>query len=182
MVFGSSRGTRPDEQASARREAAEITPRELRPYGYTPLVYPYGAPLALDTREPLGAAMASGLTFLAGLWLVLAPFALGYDTAPQARWNDVVIGGVIAVLAVVRAFAPMRVAWFSIVNVALGVWLMLGPFALGYERPEATPQAVVNDVVVGAVVIVMASLSAASTYRRREEEPDEREEELDEPR
>ncbi|SMD24667.1 SPW repeat protein [Lentzea albidocapillata] len=182
MVFGSPGRTRPDEQTSARREAAEITPRELRLYGYTPLVYPYGAPLALDTREPLGAATASGLTFLAGLWLVLAPFALGYDTAPQARWNDVVIGGVIAVLAIVRTFAPMRVAWFSIVNLALGIWLVIAPLTLGYSRPEATPEAVINDLVVGAVVVAMASLSAASTYRRREDEAGEREEEPDEPR
>ncbi|MCX2948881.1 SPW repeat protein [Lentzea sp. NEAU-D7] len=182
MVFGSSGRTRGDERTSARGETAEVTPGQLRPYGYAPLVYPYGAPLALDTREPVGAATASGVTFLAGLWLVLAPFALGYDTAPQARWNDMVIGGVIAVLAIVRAFAPMRVAWFSIVNVALGIWLVVAPLTLGYSRPEATPEAVINDLVVGAVVIAMASLSAASTYRRREEEADEREEEPDEQR
>lgn len=112
---------RPSDVESPRREEPELTPESLRPYGYTPLVYSYGVPLSAGPRAPIGAGVASAVTFLAGLWLVIAPYALNYATGVEAQWNDLVVGGVIALLAPVRAFAPANVPWFSIVNVALGV-------------------------------------------------------------
>lgn len=163
---------RPSDVESPPREARELTPESLRPYGYTPLVYPYGVPLSAGPREPIGAGVASAVNFLAGLWLVIAPYPLNYATGVEAQWNDLVVGGVIALLALVRAFAPANVPWFSIVNIALGVWLVVAPLMLGYRGAAATPQAVVNDVVVGFLVIAMASYSAAATHRHREQTHD----------
>src|SRR4051794_13253041 len=56
------------------------------------------------TRDPhwrdevIGAA---GLNVIAGIWLILSPWILGY-TGPDATWNPIVCGAIILVLALAR--------------------------------------------------------------------------------
>lgn len=50
------------------------------------------------------AGMASWLNVLAGIWLIIAPFALHYETVGQV-WNSVIVGIVIAVLGIVSGSA-----------------------------------------------------------------------------
>lgn len=90
---------------------------------------------------------------------------LDYPAGSAARGNDIVIGAAVAVLAVVRIVAPRDVAWFSIVNVLLGGWLIMAPFAL--EHIGDVGVAMANDVVVGLVVVVMAATGAAATFAHR---------------
>lgn len=112
------------------------------------------------------ATVPSGLVLLAGVWLVIAPFALGYaDAGRPAFWNDVVTGALIALLALPRAVLPRSVPWLSVVNAALGAWLIAAPFALGYR--ESTPSAVGNDVIMGILVVVAAGTSALLTFALR---------------
>lgn len=37
---------------------------------------------------------------LAGIWLIIAPFILGYSTLPQALWNDIILGIIVAVVGI----------------------------------------------------------------------------------
>ena len=41
---------------------------------------------------------ASWINVIAGIWLIIAPFVLGYCTT-AARWNDVVLGIIIAAMS-----------------------------------------------------------------------------------
>lgn len=83
-----------------------------------------------------------------GVWLMLAPWVLGYDFA-IARTNDIWVGILVALAALVAlAWQPARWA-----NTALGAWLIIAPFALGYAAWDA---AAINDVVVGAVVLAVS--------------------------
>ena len=34
-----------------------------------------------------------------GLWMIIAPFTLGYSTHAQPFWNEIIVGLVVAVLA-----------------------------------------------------------------------------------
>jgi hypothetical protein len=45
----------------------------------------------------------SWINFVLGLWLIIAPFALHYNTEFVATWNNVIIGIIVAVLSIVRA-------------------------------------------------------------------------------
>jgi hypothetical protein len=45
----------------------------------------------------------SWINFVLGLWLIIAPFALRYSTVSTAMWNNVIVGIVVAVLAIIRA-------------------------------------------------------------------------------
>lgn len=133
------------------------------------LNYPYGAPAARPRWTPPGARAASAVTFLAGVWLV-SPFVLDYAPAAEgmgAYWNDLAVGAVIALLALVRTTAPDRLSWLSLVNAVLGAWLVAAPFALHYETRSYAYEAIGNDVIVGVFVLVMAVASAMTTYRRR---------------
>ena len=103
---------------------------------------------------------ASGLNILAGLWLVLAPWALAYATVEAAMWNSVIVGLAIAIMAIVRVGMPLQYEGISWVNFLLGIWLILSPFLLGFGAVEA---AMWNSVIVGLIVLALAAWSAIAT-------------------
>lgn len=113
----------------------------------------------------------STLNMLAGLWLVVSPFLLGYAFYRPAMWNDVIVGGVVAVLAAGRAFGHLG-AWAAWTNVLLGAWLLAAPAMFNYGGAGV---AGTNDVVTGVAIAALAIASAfaqphnerAATYARR---------------
>lgn len=114
-----------------------------------------------DANEPITQVKtASGLNILAGLWLVLAPWALAYGTVEPALWNSVIIGLAVAVLAIVRVGMPLQYEGISWINFVLGIWLILAPFILGFGAIEL---AMWNSVVVGVIVLALAAWSAVAT-------------------
>jgi len=94
-----------------------------------------------------------------GVWLVASAFVL-----PQASGTgiieDVVTGSFAAVFALwaARAFRPTMSLVASWTVALTGLWILVAPFALGYERESAS---VVNDVVVGLAIL---SLAAVNVY------------------
>ncbi|SMD24663.1 SPW repeat-containing protein [Lentzea albidocapillata] len=105
--------------------------------------------------------MPNALTFLAAVWLLLA--AVSFDHTAAERWNELVTGTVIAVVALTRAISPRSIPWLDWVTVALGGWLVATPLLLAYD----TPGEAVNVVVVGLVVIALALVSTAISWRAR---------------
>jgi hypothetical protein len=121
-------------------------------------------------QNSIGTSVASTVTFLAGVWLIISPFALDYpdtDVGFAGYRNDVLVGAVIGALALVRAATPHDLPWFSVVNAALGGWLIAAPQVLAYAEAADASNATANDVIVGVVVLVVAAASAAFTYRER---------------
>ena len=122
---------------------------------------------AEDGREVAGI---SALTFLTGIWLVIAPFALDYPatgTDFDGSWNDLVVGSAIAVVALVRIALPVRTAALGLVNIGLGVWLVVAPTALAYNTVFDASPAIWNDIVVGIIVMVLAAVSTLIGRRSR---------------
>jgi hypothetical protein len=110
------------------------------------------------------ARSLSWLVAVAGLWEVLAPFILGYSATTVAMWNAIIVGVALIVLSAWAALSEQvrldrNLEW---INVVLGVWLVLSPFALNYSTVVA---AMWNDIIVGVVVIVLAAW-AATTFGR----------------
>jgi hypothetical protein len=103
----------------------------------------------------------SGLDGLAGLWLIAAPFVLGYSAFATAMWNDVIAGAAVLILAASRTMGDAyKVAWPSWVNAAIGVWLIIAPFALSYPTGSV---AMTNDIIVGLIIAGLAAWSALIT-------------------
>ncbi|WP_447007907.1 SPW repeat domain-containing protein [Saccharothrix isguenensis] len=122
-----------------------------------------------EVRPPVGDAAATfgiAVSFLAGLWLIMAPFALGYRTAGDfaPHWNTVLAGFAVAVCSLVHAMALRETPWMGPVLLVLGVWLVVAP---SVELHAAAGRSPVNDVVTGAVVAVAALGSVVRTAARR---------------
>lgn len=118
-----------------------------------------GSPPPLEAASI--AQLPSGLNVLAGMWLILAPSALGYrESGSDAMWNDSIIGAGIALLALVRVTSPRATAELSWVNFVLGAWLIVAPFVLGYGAGPNAFAATSNDIIIGLVVLVLAAWSA----------------------
>lgn len=115
-----------------------------------------------DNQVPgtASARSASVLNLLAGLWLIISPFVLKYHTLHVAAWDTVIVGIIVLVLAWIRAANPVRLVGLSWINLLLGIWLIVSPFALAYAN---MPKATWNNVVFGVVVIILAIWSAAAT-------------------
>lgn len=101
---------------------------------------------------------ASTINFLLGVWLIITPYWFGY-TSSAARWDQTIIGIVVLVLAGVRAVAP-NLRWTSFITGLAGIWAVIAPFILGYNRSAAYW----NEIIVGVIVALLAfynsSLSA----------------------
>ncbi|HET6924916.1 MAG TPA: SPW repeat protein [Candidatus Saccharimonadales bacterium] len=91
----------------------------------------------------------SGLNFIFGIWLIISPYILSYTTA-QAKWEQTVAGIVVLILAAIRYAAPKQM-WTSWVNAAVGVWLIIAPFATGYQSGAAFW----NEVIFGILVAIV---------------------------
>lgn len=107
------------------------------------------------TAAGRGAAMAAGLTLVAGVWLVIAPFMLDYAHVGgiDGYWNSTVVGALLILLALLRLGMPGRSLALCTVSAALGGWLLVAQHVLGYG--EGAPRATANEVATGVLVILL---------------------------
>ena len=131
--------------------------------------HPHATPLRRPARRPpddprVGGprgyvAIARGLNFLAGIWLIIAPFVLGYRSA-DPYWNDIVFGVIVAFLAAVRVSGASRASELSWANALIGVWLFVSAFWL-----DSSGRASWNDVILGAIVFLLAMASGTASSK-----------------
>ncbi len=91
------------------------------------------------------------LNLFLGLWMIASPWALGYQTNGNSSANAVIVGIIVALVALAALFQIM--AWEEAINVGLGVWLVISPWILGFSGLVA---AMSNAVIVGIAVVVLA--------------------------
>lgn len=103
------------------------------------------------------------INLILGLWLIVAPFALSYAAlAHAAAVQDVVMGILIAAFSwwILVAIAPLLgAAWFQIL---CGIWVLIGPFALGYSGLAVARS---NDVTVGIIVLIVSIIESIAMTR-----------------
>ena len=117
-------------------------------------------PMTLRQHQ-LNVKTASGLDILAGLWLIISPFALQYSSLTIAVWNNILAGIAVALLASSRTVGDgYKNASPSWANVAIGLWLIISPFILGYTLESI---AYWNTLISGIVVVILALWSSLST-------------------
>lgn len=101
----------------------------------------------------------SWVNFVLGLWLIVAPFVLLYRGISAALWDNVVVGIIIAALALWRALVKESAAMTvtSWVVALLGLWTVIAPFVLRYA---GNANAMWNGVIVGIVIAILATYRA----------------------
>jgi hypothetical protein len=105
-------------------------------------------PLATRTNA---ARWQDGINLILGCWLFISPWVLGFVGLEGPAWNAWIFGAVVALvsLAALSRFA----AWEEWLNVALGAWLLMSPWVLGFA---ASRPLMWNFVAVGAAVAALA--------------------------
>lgn len=101
------------------------------------------------------------IVVILGIWEGLAPFILGYSDIAAAVWNAIIVGLALIVFAAWSAITdnPSTARALDWIDTAIGVWLILAPFILGYS---VITVALWNAIIVGAIVAVLSAWAAVS--------------------
>ena len=93
-----------------------------------------------------------GLNLVLGVWLFVSPFFGLGDVTAAAAWNSWIVGGLVAIVAMVGLSKPR--AWEEWVNLAAGVWIFFAPFIFGYS---GVAEAVWNQLLIGGAIALIAA-------------------------
>jgi hypothetical protein len=105
-------------------------------------------------------ATVAGLNVIAGIWLIIAPFVLGYANG-DPYWNDIVFGAIVALFGLIRLSGAHRADWLSWLNALIGIWIFVSAFWL-----DETMTAGWNDIILGAIVFVLGMIGATARADR----------------
>lgn len=109
--------------------------------------------------------VASGLNFLAGIWIIISAWVYGAIYTSGSAWNSIIIGIVIAVFAAIRFFSPRSAVGLSWINALLGIWMIISPWVYGYANTNEARMW--NSVIFGIIVLILGVWSAAATRNER---------------
>lgn len=88
-----------------------------------------------------------------GIWFVFSPFFLGYrDYTGIVAVNSYVFGAIVAALAGAALYRPQM--WEEWVELVLGLWLIVAPFALDFRGDT---WATANHIMVGLLIAADAA-------------------------
>jgi hypothetical protein len=103
----------------------------------------------MESRERWQDWAALGL----GPWLFAAPFFMPYGPLTGlAAWNSSVVGAAVTISAAWVLWSARK--WQEAVNLALGLWLIVAPFPLGFHASLET--AAWSQIAVGVLLVASA--------------------------
>jgi hypothetical protein len=117
-----------------------------------------------QAAETPTAQAADGLTFLAGLYLAMSPWVVGFTDHSGLTANNLFTGIALALLALGFASAFGRTHGIAWVAPVIGLWTIVAPWLVSGATPETA--AIINNVAVG-VLCVLFSLGTMSVGMRR---------------
>lgn len=91
------------------------------------------------------------VNLILGAALFVAPWVLGFAGEQAPAFNAYIVGAVIVALALAALFAFQ--VWEEWVSAALGAWLIISPWVLGFSGHT---EALYSHVLVGIATIVLA--------------------------
>jgi predicted MFS family arabinose efflux permease len=97
-----------------------------------------------------------------GAGLILAPWAFGYTSVDVVSRNAWIAGTLIAVTAIMALLAFAE--WEEWVNLLLGLWVAISPWALGFHL-SISDTAARTHVALGLIVAVLAAVDLWMAHR-----------------
>ncbi|UUZ81119.1 SPW repeat protein [Paenibacillus sp. P26] len=89
------------------------------------------------------------LSALIGLWFLIAPWVLGFDS-PGALWTSVVFGAVQIISSLWATDKSGWGVWQNWVSLVAGVWFILLPFAYSLSSGETW-----SSVILGLITVLL---------------------------
>ncbi|MGI5240122.1 SPW repeat protein [Dactylosporangium sp. CA-139066] len=110
--------------------------------------------------ERLGASgqavVIDGLVLLAGAWLAISPWVIGFNaSAPHLTVNDLILGITIGVIALGLTLAPAHMYRLSWAMAAIGVWVIISPWVVERGVTGVTAGTIASNVATGAVTALL---------------------------
>ncbi|MDD5489129.1 MAG: SPW repeat protein [Candidatus Moranbacteria bacterium] len=90
------------------------------------------------------------LIVIAGLWLIIAPFTLGFG-GTMLSMNDVITGIIIAIISLIAIGLPEESRWLNWVSAILGIWIFITPFFLA----SIGRVGMWNNLIIGVITVVL---------------------------
>ncbi len=108
------------------------------------------------------------IAVVAGVGLLVAPFAAGYSTLTVATTEAVVLGLLIAALALWMALGTDVPQYVDYALLVCGLWSIVAPFALAYtDTAMARNSDLIAGLVVAAVALYRAFVAATPGAQRK---------------
>lgn len=107
---------------------------------------------SLNTKENV----IDVINIVLGLCLMLTPLALDFTAEAGAAWNAWIVGAAIALVALGALISFTQ--WAEWINLALGVWTGIAPWAIAFSGNAAATS------VHAAIGIAVAVLAAARLW------------------
>ncbi|GAA2585150.1 SPW repeat protein [Dactylosporangium fulvum] len=105
------------------------------------------------------ATVIDGLVLLAGAWLAISPWVVHFNTsAPSVTINNLILGVLVAVIALGLTWTPARMYRLSWAMVAVGIWVIIVPFVTG----QVSAGVVWTNAITGGVTVLLG-LAAVGT-------------------
>lgn len=108
--------------------------------------------------------LADGLTFMAGLYLAMSPWIVGFTDMGTLVGNNLIAGAALAMLAFGFASAYGRTHGLTWVAPLIGVWTIISPWVVSGD--VSTTSTIWSNVVVGAVTVVLGLCAMYLGIRR----------------
>lgn len=99
----------------------------------------------------------AGLNVLAGIWLFISGWVLGFTGTSNAFWNNIILGIVVAVIALIRMGGGRATRGLGWLNALAGIWLFISPWVLNFS---SNTTALWNNLILGVIVFVLGLGSA----------------------
>ena len=110
--------------------------------------------------QPSALRAVDGLTFLAGLYLAISPWVVGFNGISTLLVNNLIVGAALAMLALWFSPAGRRAVDVAWVVPVIGAWTIISPWVVSGD--VSTTATVWNNVVTG-VITVLIGLAATSS-------------------
>ena len=111
-----------------------------------------------------GAQFVEGATLLAGLYLAISPWVVGFQAGgSDLRITNLICGVAVALLAIGYASAYGRTHGLSWVTPVIGAWAIVAPWVVQGSNIDAGT--IVNNVITGGVILVLGIATTAMAGR-----------------
>ncbi|MEV6859965.1 SPW repeat protein [Streptosporangium subroseum] len=119
-----------------------------------------------ERYERAGSSAAAqgidGLSLLAGLWLAISPWVVGFSGLSRISVSNLVTGIALAALAMAFAAAFGRTYGLSWIAAIIGIWTIIVPWVTG----SATTSTIWTNVVTGVVIFLLGMGAVAVSARK----------------
>ena len=109
--------------------------------------------------RPTAQAMEC-LSLLAGLYLAISPWVVGFDGLRSITVNNLITGIALAAIALGLGPAYERIHGMGWAAALIGVWTIITPWVVSGN--VAVTRTIVSNVITGAVVLLLALATSAA--------------------